>query len=123
MSEGSSVTKNLNVFTTIISQLSYVDIKIIEEEKYISLLCSFIDSWDRLFMAIGSNATTLMLEYVVASLLLEEMRRKNIEGSTKYSLLVRGRLIDKDKGKFSGRNSKSKGRSKYLVQSMRKCWK
>jgi hypothetical protein len=69
MSEGSSVTEHLNVFYTMIIQLYSVDIKIIEEEKCISLLCSLSDSWDNLVMAIGSNSTTLALEYVVASLL------------------------------------------------------
>jgi hypothetical protein len=123
MSDGSSVTEHLNVFNTIISQLSSVDIKITEEEKCISLLCSFPDSWDSLVMAIGSNTTTLVLEDVVASLLSEEMRRKNMEGSTKDALVVRGRPVDRDKGKFSGRKSKSKGRSKSLVQSTRRCWK
>jgi hypothetical protein len=37
-------------------------------------------------MDIGSNSTTLVLEDVVASLLSEEMRRKNMEGSTKDAL-------------------------------------
>jgi hypothetical protein len=114
MSDGSLVTEHLNVFNTILSQLSSVDIKITEEEKCIILLCSFPDSWDSLVMAIGSNTTTLVLEDVVASLLSEEMRRKNMEGSTKDALVVRGRPIERDKGKFSGRNSKSKGRSKSL---------
>jgi hypothetical protein len=69
MSDGSSVTEHLNAFNTILSQLSSVDIKITEEEKCISLLCSFPDSWDSLVMAIGSNTTTLVLEDMVASLL------------------------------------------------------
>jgi hypothetical protein len=112
MSDGSSVTEHLNAFNIVISQLLSVDIKITEEEKCISLLCSFPDSWDSLVMAIGSNSTTLMLEDVVASLLSEEMRWKNMEGSTKDALMVRGRPIDRDKGKFSGRKSKLKGRSK-----------
>jgi hypothetical protein len=60
---------------------------------------------------------------MVASLLLEEMRMKNMEGSTKDALVVRGRPIDKDKFKFSGRNSKSKGRFKSLVHSTKICWK
>jgi hypothetical protein len=115
MSEDSSVTKHLNVFNTIISQLSYMDKKIIEEEKCVILICYFPDSWDSLVMAIGSNSTTLALEDMAASLLSEEMRRKNMEGLTKYALTVRGRLIDRDKGNFSGRNSK--GRSKSPVHS------
>jgi hypothetical protein len=69
MSDDSSVTEHLYAFNTILSQLSYVDIKIIEKEKYLILLCSFLDSWDNLVMAIGSNTTTLALEEVVASLL------------------------------------------------------
>jgi hypothetical protein len=40
-----------------------------------------------------------------------------MEGSTKDALVVRGRPIDRDKGRFSGRKFKSKGRSKSLVQS------
>jgi hypothetical protein len=46
-----------------------------------------------------------------------------MEGSTKDSLAVRGESNDKDKGKFSGRNSKSKGRSKSIVQLKIRCWK
>jgi hypothetical protein len=71
MSEGSSVIELLNSFNTIISQLYSMDIKIIEEEKCIILLCSFPDSWDSLVMAIGINTTTLALENVVSSLLSE----------------------------------------------------
>jgi hypothetical protein len=115
MSEENLVTKHLNAFNTIISQLSSMDIKITDEEKCISLLCSFPDSWDSLVMAIGSNSTTLVLEDVVTSLLLEEMRRKNMEGSTKDALVVRGRSIERDKGKLSSRNFKSKGRYKSHV--------
>jgi len=49
------------------------------------------------------------------------MGRKNMEGSTKDSLMVRGLPIDRDKEKFYGRKSKSKGRYKSLVQLMRRC--
>jgi hypothetical protein len=78
MSNGSSMIDHLNVFNTIIRQLSSMDIKITEEKNSISLLCSFPESWDRLVVAIGSNTNTLELEGVVASLLSEEMRRKNM---------------------------------------------
>jgi hypothetical protein len=100
-----------------------VDIKITEEEKCISLLCSLPDTWDSLVVAIERNTTTLELEDVVASLISKEMRRKNMEGSTKDVLVVRGRPVDRAKSKFFGRKSKSKGRSKSLVQSTRRCWK
>jgi hypothetical protein len=123
MSEDNSMTENLNVFNTIISQLYFVDIKITKEEKCVILLCSLPNSWDILVLDIEINSTTLALEYMVSSLLSEEMRRKNMEGSTNDELVVRGRPIDIDKGIFSGRNSKSKGRSKSSTQSMRRCWK
>jgi hypothetical protein len=80
MSDGSSMNEHLNAFNTILSQLSSVDIKITEEDKCISLLCSFPDSWNNLVVAIGSNTTTLVLEDMVTSLLSEEMRRNNMEG-------------------------------------------
>jgi hypothetical protein len=123
MSDGSSVTEHLNVFNTMLIQLSSMDIKIIDEEKCSSLLCSFPDSWDRLVMAIGSNTTTLVLEDMVASLLSEEMKRNNMEGSTEDALVVRGQPVDRDKGIFSDRKFNSKGRYKSPVQSTRRCWK
>jgi len=61
MSDGSSVNEKLNVFNTVLIQLSSVDIKIIDEEKCINLLCYFPDSRDSLVMVIGSNTTTLIL--------------------------------------------------------------
>ena len=67
-----------------------MDIKIIEEERCISLLCSLVDSWDNLVVAIGNNTTTLNLDDVVTSLLMEEIRWKNMEGLTKDALMVRG---------------------------------
>lgn len=90
MSDGDPITEHLNAFNTIISQLLSVDIKIIKEEKCISLLCSLPDSWDNLAMAIGSNDTTQNLDDVVTTFLLEEMRWKNMEGSTPEALSVIG---------------------------------
>ena len=70
-------------------------------------------------MAIGYT-TTLALEDVVASLLSEEMTRKKMEGSTKDALVMRGQLIERDKGIFSGIKIKTKGISESSVQSMRR---
>jgi hypothetical protein len=117
MSDGSSVTYNPNVFNIVISQLLSVDIKIIEEEKCITLLCSFSNSSDRLFMAIGINSPTLVLEYMIASLLSEEMRWKNMEGSTKDALMVRGQLGVIDRGKFPSRKYKLKD----VIAQIRTC--
>ena len=79
MKDGDLVTKNLNEFNTVVSQLESVDIKISDEDKCIYLLCSLSDSWDSLVIAIGINATALQFDEIVSSLLMEEMIRKNME--------------------------------------------
>ena len=79
MKDGDSVTEHLNAFNTVVSQLASVDIKILDEDKCISLLCSLPDSWDSLVIAIGSNATALQFDEIVSALLTEEMRRKNMD--------------------------------------------
>ena len=75
MEDGDSVTDHLNVFNTLVSQL----IKMEEENKCITLLCSLPDSWDNLVVAMGSSTkSTLKFEDIVSSLLSEEMRRKSM---------------------------------------------
>jgi hypothetical protein len=69
MKDGDSVTKHLNAFNTLVSQLQYIDIKISHEEKCISLFLFLPDSWDSMVVAIGSNTTTLCFDDVVSSLL------------------------------------------------------
>jgi hypothetical protein len=124
MEDGDSVTKHLNAFNTLVSQLVSVNIMIEEEDKCITLLCSFPDSWDNLVVAIGSTTqSTLKYEDVVSSLLYEEMRSKSMDSHSTYSLFVRGRTQDMNPGKPSGGRSKSTGRSKYPGKSLRKCWK
>jgi len=71
MSDVNSMTEHLNVFNTMLIHLSSMDINIKNEEKCFNLLFSFPDFWDSLVMPIGSNKTTLSLEDVVYSLLLE----------------------------------------------------
>lgn len=79
MKDGKFVTKHLNAFNIIITQLLYVDIKILDEYKCINFLWYLLDLWDSLVAAIGSNATTFRFYEVVLSLLSEEMRQKNME--------------------------------------------
>jgi len=67
MRDGDSVAEHLNAFNTVVSQLVSVDIKISDEDKCISLLCSLRDLWDSLVVAIGSNTTSLKFEEVVSS--------------------------------------------------------
>ena len=71
-----------------VSQSASVDINISDEEKCISLLCSLLDSWDSLLIAIGSNATALHFDEIVSSLLTEEMRWKNMESYNGDALSV-----------------------------------
>ena len=46
-----------------------------------------------------------------------------MEGSIKDSLVVRGQLLDLDKGKSSRGRSRYKTRSNHMVKSTRKHWK
>jgi hypothetical protein len=48
MRYGDSVEEHLNALNTLVSQLLSVEIKISDEDKCISLLCSLPDSWERL---------------------------------------------------------------------------
>jgi hypothetical protein len=48
MRDGDSVAENLNAFNIVVSQLVSVEIKISDEDKCISLLCSLPNSWDSL---------------------------------------------------------------------------
>ena len=56
MDENDTVTEHLNVYNTLVSQITYVGIKMAEEDKFITLLCSFPNSWDNLIVAIGSSS-------------------------------------------------------------------
>eukprot|EP00253_Pinus_taeda_P001427 PITA_01427 len=107
MKDGDSVTEHLNEFNTVVSQLASVDIKISDEDKCISLLCSLPDSWDSLVIAIGSNATALQFDEIVSSLLTEEMRRINMESQNGDALSIRGRSQNRNKNKTSSGRSKS----------------
>jgi hypothetical protein len=124
MEDGDSVTEHLNAFNTLVSQLGFVNITIAEEDKCITLLCSLLDSWDNLVVAIGSTTqSTLKYKDVVASLLSKGMRQKSIDGHITYALFIRGRTQDRNPSKRSRWRSKSTGRSKSPGKSLRKCWK
>jgi transposase InsO family protein len=123
MRDGDSMVEHLNSFTTVVSQLVFVDIKILDEDKCISLLCSLPDSWDSLVVAIGSNTTYLKFEEVVSSLLSEEMRWKNMEGHSTDALVARGCSQERNRCSFSSGISKSKGRSKSLENFVRVGWR
>jgi hypothetical protein len=80
MKDGDLVIEHLNAFNTMVSQILSDDINICDEDKCIRLLCYLPDSWDILFVSIGSNANTLNFDDVVSSLLSEDMRSNTMEG-------------------------------------------
>jgi hypothetical protein len=123
MRDGDSVTEHMNAFNIVVSQLLYVEIKISDEDKCISLLCSLPDLWDSIVVAIGSNTTTLSLMMWSHPLLLEEMRQKNMEGQRKEALFARGHSQDRNRSKSSSGRSNSKGRSKYPRNFLKVCWR
>lgn len=124
MEDGDSVTDHLNVFNTLVSQLVSVDVKMEEEDKCITLLCSLPDSWDNLVVAIGSSTkSALKFEDIVSSLLSEEMRRKSMESQSTDALSVRSSRT-KERGRYTRGRSKSRGISKSLGDPLKKvCWK
>jgi hypothetical protein len=123
MRDGDSVTKHLNAFNTVVSQLLSVEIKISDEDMCISLLFSLPDSWDTLFVAIGSNTTTLSFDDVVSSLFSEEMGQNNMEGRSIDALFARGSSQDRYRSMPSTGRSKSKGRSKSPRKFVKVCWR
>ena len=98
--------------------MTSIDIKISDEDKCISLLCSLPNSWDSLIIAIGSNATTLQFDEIISSLLTEEMIWKYMESQNGDALPVRGQSQNRNKNKSSSGRSKSLGKPIKVV-----CWK
>jgi hypothetical protein len=123
MRDGDLVAEHLNAFNTVVSQLVSVEIKISDEDKCISLLCSLPNSWDSLVVAIGSNTTALNFDEVVSYLLSEEMKQNNMEGQSIDALFARGRSQERNKSNFLSGISKSKGRSKSPGKFVRVCWR
>ena len=124
MDENDTVIEHLNVYNTLVSQITSVGIKMVEEDTCITLLCPLSDSWDNLIVAIGiSSQATLKFDEIVSSLLSEEMRRKTMDNHSMDALSMRGHLEERNKKKGYRERSKSKGRSKSPGKGIRKCWK
>ena len=121
MRDGDSVAEHLNTFNTMVSQSLSIEIKISDKDKCIGLLCSLPDLWDILVVAIGSNKTTLSLDDLVSSLLLENMRKNNMEGQSTYALFARGNSQERNRSKSLSGRSKSKGISKSPGKFVKVC--
>ena len=120
MSEGGSVADHLNDFNTVTSQLSSIGVKFYDEVRALLFLCSLLESWNGLVMAISnfvSGFSTLKFDDVVGAILNEEMRWKSPSETSSNALSEnsRGRIMER--GKSSGYRSKSrKGRSKSRLE-------
>ena len=57
MSEGGYVSDHLNEFNTVTSQLSSVGVTFDDEVRALLFLCSFIESWNGLVMAISNSVS------------------------------------------------------------------
>jgi hypothetical protein len=119
MKEGSKVAEHLNVFNTLICQLTDMEVKIQEEDKAITLLCSLPESWDHFVTSISlSTADSLKFESVVGALLSEEVRRKSsTETAASEAMVARGRSKERGEKPRGSSRSKSKGK-----KCKAKCW-
>jgi hypothetical protein len=92
MKEGTQIVDHLNVFNTMICQLSSMEEKYEDEDKEITLLCSFPKSWDHLFTSLWFR-TTYAINYdtIMGVMLYDETRRRSCkEPSTKEAMVFRG---------------------------------
>ena len=125
MSEGGSVANRLNDFNTATSKLSFVRVNIDDEVRDLLFLCSLLESWNGLVMAISnsvSGSSTLKFDDVVGAILSEEMRRKSSGETSGNALSEESRGRRMERGKSLGYRSKSrKGRSKSRSGIV--CWK
>jgi hypothetical protein len=72
-------------------------------------------------LTIGSNATTLIFNDVVSSLLLEEMRQKNMEGHNINALFARGLSQQRNRSKYLSGRFKLRERSKSPGKFVKVC--
>jgi hypothetical protein len=78
MKEGTKITDHLNVFNTLVFQLSSIQVKYEDEDKEVKLLCSLLESWGHLFTSICfSTKDTIDYDTFVGVMLSEEMRRRS----------------------------------------------
>jgi hypothetical protein len=103
----------------LICQLTSMDVRYDDEDKEVTLLCSFPESWDHLVTSMWFSTTdTIEYDTFVGALLSEEVWRKsNLETSTSEAMVARGR--SKERGENSRGTSRSKSKGKKGKQ---KCW-
>lgn len=78
MQDRASIHEHLNEFNSWVNELLGIGVNVDQEEEANLLLYSMSDSWDNLIISL-SHVTKLDLDFVVASCLAEELRRKSLE--------------------------------------------
>ena len=77
MKKGTTISDHLNTFNTLLGKLENIEVKFDSEDKAITLLCSFPESWDHFVTSISlSSSETLEFDDVVGALLSEETRKR-----------------------------------------------
>jgi hypothetical protein len=133
MKEGTKIVDYLNVFNTLICQLSSMEVKYEDEDYAVTLLCSFPESWDHLVTTVWFNTIDAIdYDIVVGALLCEEIRRiSSKETSTAEAMVVinqstKGGKDQKGTTRSKSKDSKGKakccfcGKSRHLKKD---CWK
>ena len=119
------LSDHLNDFNIVTNQLCSVGVNFDDEVRALLFLCSLLESWNGLVMAISNSifgSSTLKFDDVVGAILSEEMRRKSSGETSGNALSAESRGRRMERGKSSGYRSKSrKGRSKSKSGIV--CWK
>jgi hypothetical protein len=119
MKEGTKITDHLNVFNTLICQLTNMEVKFEDEDKAVTLMCLLPESWDHLVTTMWFN-TTNAIDYdtIVGDLLSEEIRKTfGKETSIAEAMVVIGQSIEGGKDQKGTTRSKSKD-----SKGKAKCW-
>jgi hypothetical protein len=75
MKEGTKINDQLNVFNTLICQLTNIEVKFKDEDKVVTLLFSLPKSWDHLVTTVWFNTIdSIDYDTIVGDLLSEETR-------------------------------------------------
>jgi hypothetical protein len=119
MKKGTKIIDHLNTFNTLLVKLTSMGVKFESEDKAITLLFSFPESWDHFVTSISLSTTkSIEFDVIVGALLFEETRKKsNSETSTSEAMMVRGRPKERRHVQRDFSQSKLKGNKRKL-----KCW-
>jgi hypothetical protein len=100
MLESGFVVNHLNEFNTVANQISSVGVKFDEDVRAILILCSLLERWNGLVMAVSkfvSGSNTLKFNDVVGIILSEEMRQKRTGETLGNALTVENRGRQKER--------------------------